>query len=68
MRADKENGIPNELMANYYSMRSSYGLILTESCSISPISNCFPGSFIKKFIYWYLFNMKKGAGNIYTAE
>ncbi|KAL4474166.1 hypothetical protein ABPG72_002891 [Tetrahymena utriculariae] len=43
MRTDI-TGIPNDLMAKYYSMRSSFGLIITESSSVSPISNCFPGA------------------------
>jgi len=31
-RADPSNGVPNDLMATYYSQRAGFGLIITE-CS-----------------------------------
>lgn len=44
VRADPKTGIPNDLMADYYSQRASAGLILTEAAFVSNTSNSFPGS------------------------
>lgn len=43
-RGDPTNGVPNDLMVDYYSQRAGFGLILTECSQISPLSNAFPGS------------------------
>ncbi|EAR92637.2 FAD/FMN-binding family oxidoreductase (macronuclear) [Tetrahymena thermophila SB210] len=44
LRADPKTNIPNDLMAEYYSQRASFGAIITESSAISSNSNAFPGS------------------------
>ncbi|KAL4473478.1 hypothetical protein ABPG74_022342 [Tetrahymena malaccensis] len=44
LRADPKTNIPNDLMAEYYSQRASFGAIITESSAISSISNAFPGA------------------------
>lgn len=36
IRCDPKTGIPNEMLANYYSQRASAGLILTECSAVSP--------------------------------
>lgn len=43
-RADPKTGIPNDLMKEHYTQRSSFGLIITECAQISDLSLCFPGS------------------------
>lgn len=43
-RADPANGIPNDLMVEYYGQRAGFGAILTECSQISALSNGFPGS------------------------
>jgi len=43
MRANPDDGIPNDLMVEYYSQRASFGLIIAEGSQISPLSNGFPG-------------------------
>ena len=42
-RADKE-GVPTDLMVDYYLARVSAGLILTECAAITAEGNGFPGS------------------------
>lgn len=44
MRADPKDGIPTDLMAEYYAQRASFGLIITECSAISPLGNGYPGS------------------------
>jgi len=36
------DGVPNELMLQYYSARASSGLIITESSGVSQEGNCYP--------------------------
>jgi len=43
MRANPDDGIPNDLMVEYYSQRVSFGLIIAEGSPISPLSTAFPG-------------------------
>jgi len=43
MRANPDDGVPNDLMVEYYSQRASFGLIIAEGSQISPLSNAFPG-------------------------
>jgi len=43
MRCNPENGIPNDLLVEYYSQRASAGLILSECAAISERGNTFPG-------------------------
>lgn len=44
MRTDPKTGIPNELMAEYYSQRANAGLILTECAAVSQRGEGFPGA------------------------
>lgn len=44
MRTDPTTGIPNSLMANYYSQRANAGLIFTESAAVSRRGEGFPGA------------------------
>lgn len=44
MRANPADGIPNDLMVEYYSQRATFGLIISECTPISPLSNAFPGA------------------------
>jgi len=44
MRGNTENGVPNDLMKEYYTQRAGFGLILTECSQVSLRSNAFPGS------------------------
>lgn len=37
------DGTPNDLMAEYYSQRASFGLIITETNYINPTANTYPG-------------------------
>lgn len=39
-----ENRAPNELVAEYYAQRASAGLLITEACSVSPLSVSRPGT------------------------
>ncbi|EWS75520.1 FAD/FMN-binding family oxidoreductase (macronuclear) [Tetrahymena thermophila SB210] len=43
-RTNPDDGVPNDLLVEYYTQRASFGLIITECSQISPLSNCFPGS------------------------
>lgn len=43
-RGDASNGVPSDLMVDYYGQRAGFGAILTECSQISAISNAFPGS------------------------
>lgn len=44
IRADPKDGIPNDLMAKYYSQRAGAGLILTECSSWSQRGVAYPGA------------------------
>ncbi|EAR87547.1 FAD/FMN-binding family oxidoreductase (macronuclear) [Tetrahymena thermophila SB210] len=44
IRADPKDGVANDLVAEYYGQRTSYGLIITECSQIDIQSNGFPGS------------------------
>lgn len=39
-----DEGIPTDLMAEYYASRSSFGLILTECNTVSELGNAYPGA------------------------
>jgi len=43
MRAEK-NGVPNDLMVEYYSQRAGFGLIFTECTPISKRAESLPGA------------------------
>lgn len=47
MRAEKD-GTPNDLIAEFYSQRSSYGLVITECSPINSTCNTYPGKIISK--------------------
>jgi N-ethylmaleimide reductase len=36
------DGVPNDIMLQYYTARSSAGLIITESSGVSAEGNCYP--------------------------
>ena len=44
MRTDPKDGIPNDLLVEYYSQRAGAGLILTECASVSKRGEGFPGA------------------------
>ena len=39
-----DEGIPNDLLTEYYGARSSFGLILTECATVSELGNGYPGA------------------------
>ena len=36
------DGVPNDMMVQYYAARASAGIILTESAGVSALGNCYP--------------------------
>lgn len=44
MRTDPKDGVPNDLLVEYYSQRAGAGLILTECAAISRRGEGFPGA------------------------
>ncbi len=43
-RCNPQDGIPNELLVEYYGQRTGAGLILTEATAWSQRGECFPGA------------------------
>ncbi len=43
-RCDPVEGVPNELLIDYYSQRTGAGMILTEAASWNQRAECFPGA------------------------
>lgn len=43
-RCDPSNGIPNDLLVEYYTQRSSAGMIFTEASAWSPRGHAYPGA------------------------
>jgi len=43
-RANPADGIPTDIMVEHYTMRASFGMIITECSPISKISAYFPGN------------------------
>ena len=61
-RCDPKDGIPNDLMLEYYSQRTGAGLMLTEAAAWSQRGEAFPGAgniYTKEHAYGWAKIVKK---------